>query len=169
MNQNPNTTLNNGYLGSRNDAERSEMRYLVWIAGLSESSKFWTHIALMGNHEHACLRNGTNQHIDTLLYIFFIWGELWRRVTVLERFNSFCVSWNKVGMGFVKSFWFWTHKWRIWVWTRSACGFWFFQKVLVLFSLHHINSLSNQLWFLQTVMCQPLSSERSGVTPWKEW
>jgi hypothetical protein len=24
-----NTTLNNGYLGSRNDEERSEMRYLV--------------------------------------------------------------------------------------------------------------------------------------------
>jgi len=26
---NPKTTLNNGYLGSRNDEERSEMRYLV--------------------------------------------------------------------------------------------------------------------------------------------
>ena len=66
--QNQNTTLNNGYLGSRNDEERSEMRYLVWIAGLSESSKFWTHIALMGDHEHACLRNVTNQPIDTLSF-----------------------------------------------------------------------------------------------------
>ena len=28
-NLNPKTTLNNGYLGSRNDEERSEMRYLV--------------------------------------------------------------------------------------------------------------------------------------------
>ena len=27
--RNQNTTLNNGYLGSRNDEERSEMRYLV--------------------------------------------------------------------------------------------------------------------------------------------
>ena len=30
---NQNTTLNNGYLGSRNDEERSEMRYVVRIAG----------------------------------------------------------------------------------------------------------------------------------------
>jgi hypothetical protein len=27
--ENPKTTLNNGYLGSRNDEERSEMRYVV--------------------------------------------------------------------------------------------------------------------------------------------
>ncbi len=27
--QKPKTTLNNGYLGSRNDEERSEMRYVV--------------------------------------------------------------------------------------------------------------------------------------------
>jgi hypothetical protein len=74
--------------------------------------------------------------------LFSTCRELWRRVTVLERFSSLCVSWNEVGMGFVKSFWFWT----------SVNG------------LHHINSLSDQLWFLQTVMCQPLSSERSGVT-----
>ena len=32
------TTLNNGYLGSRNDEERSEMRYVMRIADLSESS-----------------------------------------------------------------------------------------------------------------------------------
>jgi len=41
------TTFNNGYLGSRNDEERSEMRYVMWIAELSESSNFWTHIALL--------------------------------------------------------------------------------------------------------------------------
>jgi hypothetical protein len=34
------TTLNNGYLGSRNDEERSEMRYVMRIAELSESSSF---------------------------------------------------------------------------------------------------------------------------------
>ena len=33
-----NTTLSNGYLGSRNDEERSEMRYVMRIAELSESS-----------------------------------------------------------------------------------------------------------------------------------
>ena len=32
------TTLSNGYLGSHNDEERSEMRYVVRIAEFSESS-----------------------------------------------------------------------------------------------------------------------------------
>ncbi len=32
------TTLSDGYLGSRNDEERSEMRYVMRIAELSESS-----------------------------------------------------------------------------------------------------------------------------------
>ena len=42
------TTLSNGYLGSRNDEERSEMRYVMRIAELSESSNLWTQIALLG-------------------------------------------------------------------------------------------------------------------------
>ena len=33
-----NTTLSNGYLGSRNDEERSEMRYVMRIAVFRESS-----------------------------------------------------------------------------------------------------------------------------------
>eukprot|EP01052_Picozoa_sp_SAG31_P010110 SAG31_NODE_544_length_14245_cov_68.376644_10_plen_63_part_00 len=37
---NQNKTPNNGYLGSRNDEERSEMRYAVRIAEFSESSDF---------------------------------------------------------------------------------------------------------------------------------
>jgi hypothetical protein len=32
------TTYSNGYLGSHNDEERSEMRYVMRIAELSESS-----------------------------------------------------------------------------------------------------------------------------------
>ena len=40
------TTFDNGSLGSRNDEERSEMRYVVWIAEFRESSNLWTHIAL---------------------------------------------------------------------------------------------------------------------------
>lgn len=39
-------TFNNGCLGSRNDEERSETRYVMWIARQRESSNFWTHIAL---------------------------------------------------------------------------------------------------------------------------
>ena len=34
-----------GYLGSSIDEERSEMRYVVWIADVCESSKFWTQMA----------------------------------------------------------------------------------------------------------------------------
>ena len=36
---NQNKTPDNGYLGSRNDEERSEMRYAVRIAEFSESSE----------------------------------------------------------------------------------------------------------------------------------
>ena len=42
------TTLSNGYLGSPIDEERSEMRYVMRIAGLSESSNLWTQIAPLG-------------------------------------------------------------------------------------------------------------------------
>ena len=53
------TTVNNGYLGSRNDEERSEMRYVMRIADLSESSNFWTQIALSGYpQEHPSLSVG---------------------------------------------------------------------------------------------------------------
>ena len=34
------TTYSDGYLGSRNDEERSEMRYVMRIAEFSESSNF---------------------------------------------------------------------------------------------------------------------------------
>ena len=39
-------TFSNGCLGSHNDEERSEMRYVMRIAKSSESSKLWTHLAL---------------------------------------------------------------------------------------------------------------------------
>ena len=42
------TTFSNGCLGSHNDEERSEMRYVMRIAGPRESLNFWTHIALPG-------------------------------------------------------------------------------------------------------------------------
>ena len=42
---NKSTSLNDGSLGSLNDEERSEMRYVMWIAGFSESSSFWTQMA----------------------------------------------------------------------------------------------------------------------------
>ena len=42
------TTFNGGSLGSCIDEERSKLRYVMWIAELSESSNLWTHIALWG-------------------------------------------------------------------------------------------------------------------------
>ena len=46
-------TFSNGCLGSHNDEERSEMRYVMRIAKTSESSKFWTHLALPSG-EYVC-------------------------------------------------------------------------------------------------------------------
>ena len=40
------TTFSNGCLGSHNDEERSEMRYVMRSANSRESSNLWTHIAL---------------------------------------------------------------------------------------------------------------------------
>ena len=53
------TTLSNGYLGSRNDEERSEMRYVMRIAEFSESSNLWTQIALSLAWEYASLSIGS--------------------------------------------------------------------------------------------------------------
>ena len=44
--QSEKTTSNGGPLGSCIDEERSELRYLVWIAEFSESSSLWTQMAL---------------------------------------------------------------------------------------------------------------------------
>ena len=53
------TTVNNGYLGFRNDEERSEMRYVMRIAELREPSNLWTQIALSGySQEHTSLSVG---------------------------------------------------------------------------------------------------------------
>ena len=49
------TTFSNGCLGSRIDEERSEMWYVMRIAKLCESLKFWTHIALAGFFLGACM------------------------------------------------------------------------------------------------------------------
>ena len=58
-NNNQNTTLSDGYLGSHTDEERSEMRYVMRIAEFSESSNLWTQIAVLGNaSDHASLSIG---------------------------------------------------------------------------------------------------------------
>ena len=57
------TTFDNGSLGSRNDEERSEMRYVMWIAEFSESSNLWTHIALFGIPESMPVWVSTNSQL----------------------------------------------------------------------------------------------------------
>ena len=42
------TTFNGGSLGSCIDEERSELRYVMWIAEFSESSNLRTQMALRG-------------------------------------------------------------------------------------------------------------------------
>ena len=49
------TTFNGGSLGSCIDEERSQLRYVMWIAEFSESSNLWTQIALQVLLEHVCL------------------------------------------------------------------------------------------------------------------
>lgn len=49
------TTGNGGSLGSLLDEERGEVRKVVWIAGLSDSSNLRTQIAPWSNPRHVCV------------------------------------------------------------------------------------------------------------------
>ena len=65
------TTVDNGYLGSRNDEERSEMRYVMRIAEFRESSNLWTQIALLGYpQEHTSLSVGLTHFIGVPAHDF---------------------------------------------------------------------------------------------------
>ena len=64
-----NTTLSNGYLGSRNDEERSEMRYVMRIAEFSESSNLWTQIALLGSPRSTPLSVSVQPPLSSVLWI----------------------------------------------------------------------------------------------------
>ena len=54
-------TPSNGYLGSRTDEERSELRDVMRIADVRESSNLWTQLALSGlPREHVPLSLGSH-------------------------------------------------------------------------------------------------------------
>ena len=91
-----NTTFNNGSLGSRIDEERSEMRYVMWIAEFSESSNLWTHIALSGIPESMLVWVSVNTSTP---FFFFEMREL-----DLSDPNTFL-----------------TEKWRV-TWNAGAAG-----------------------------------------------
>ena len=63
------TTLSNGYLGSRNDEERSEMRYVMRIAEFSESSNLWTQIALLGSPGSTPLSVSVQPHLNSVCFM----------------------------------------------------------------------------------------------------
>ena len=96
-----NTTFNNGSLGSRIDEERSEMRYVMWIAEFSESSNLWTHIALSGIPESMLVWVSVN----TSTSISFLKWEL-----DLSDPNAF--PYRKVA-GYLKCRCSWTFLWAI--------------------------------------------------------
>lgn len=80
------TTLSNGYLGSRNDEERSEMRYVMRIAEFSESSNLWTQIALLGSPRSTPLSVSVQPSLSSVGN--YVWLENESRVPCV------LVSWN---------------------------------------------------------------------------
>ena len=66
------TTLSSGFLGSRNDEERSEMRYVMRIAEFNESSNLWTQVAVCFAAHHASL---SIMYTKTLLRFVTLEGE----------------------------------------------------------------------------------------------
>ena len=91
------TTLSNGYLGSRNDEERSEMRYVMRIAEFSESSNLWTQIALLGSPSSTPLSVSVQQSLSSVSACWldnespcalscglFKYIELWKPIPVLS-------------------------------------------------------------------------------------
>ena len=90
INLNLKTTFNNGSLGSRIDEERSEMRYVMWIAEFSESSNLWTHLALSGIPESIPISVSVYSSIPKIWFNFLyllgigiwallcMWVALWK-------------------------------------------------------------------------------------------
>ena len=87
-------TFSNGSLGSRNDEERSEMRYVMWIAD-RESSNLWTHIALLLVGSMSVWVSAWN-----LTQVWFSYGELrgglerliFPKITVRNAWTLFCLA-----------------------------------------------------------------------------
>ena len=61
-------TLNNGCLGSRNDEERSEMRYVVRIAGCKRVIESLNAYCTRGfGQEYACLSVSVSPHLTFIV------------------------------------------------------------------------------------------------------
>ena len=89
--RNYSTTLSNGYLGSRIDEERSEMRYVMRIAEFSESSNLWTQLALPGIPGSMPLWVSFQPNLDCVLRKRCVYGR-WMSVSASKR----RITWNIV-------------------------------------------------------------------------
>ena len=94
--RNVKTILSNGYLGSRNDEERSEMRYVMRIAEFSESSNLWTQIALDGNAvKHTSLSIAfTSARLRVGKWVFRCFGSGSLEVHELDYLGVFLVAYG---------------------------------------------------------------------------
>ena len=98
------TTFSNGCLGSHNDEERSEMRYVMRIAYLRESSNLWTHIALPGyarEYAYLSVRKPHSTNIHCLTFVVLRWtlglGENVKTFLPLLKFRALRDNtWNAV-------------------------------------------------------------------------
>ena len=74
--KNKSKPFSDGSLGSRNDEERRETRYVMWIAGLSESSNLWTQIALGASRsEHTWFSLVFQKHPASLGFVVELFGR----------------------------------------------------------------------------------------------
>ena len=97
------TTFNGGSLGSCIDEERCELRYVMRIAQLSESSNLWTHIALgQSMLQHAWSSVVSKPHITYVCIILYmkicsinthmcVWKRLLMRVSL--NMSSLKICW----------------------------------------------------------------------------
>lgn len=86
------TTLNNGYLGSRNDEERSKMRYVMWSAKPRESSNLWTQTAVVDS-------NTTTTHVWASFHYYSTACKCWSyRMPCSGCFFTKQTGWNTVGL-----------------------------------------------------------------------
>lgn len=93
------TTLDNGYLGSRNDEERSKMRYVMWIAKPRESSNLWTQTAVIDQTQSLHM---FEHRFITILHSDNLW--LHRMLCLgLSPFWGDKTGWNTVGLKSTRS------------------------------------------------------------------
>ena len=69
LNKHVHITPSNGYLGSRTDEERSELRDVMRIADVRESSNLWTQLALGGPIHQVRAPQSRYPHRSSYLYV----------------------------------------------------------------------------------------------------